>query len=87
MTVMQKDIPEVIVDVNERLASKGKPLGLDLMVEPRDYRIEDDWLYLCVTTSQEGIRPFDFAEVLGDVERELRRDGVDKVLLVPTLAD
>lgn len=85
MIVTQQDIPKLIADVNELLVVMGEPFGLNLKVEPLDYKVEDEWLYLCVRPTQVGIRPYDYAEALGNVEKELRRRRIEQVLLVPVL--
>lgn len=87
MIVTHHDIPRVIADVNALLVTKGKRFGLTLKVEPLNYKVEDDWLYLCVRPSQEGIRPYDYAEVLEEVEKELRRNGIEQVLLLPIIEE
>ncbi|MCX7020554.1 MAG: hypothetical protein WCK47_15290 [bacterium] len=60
---------------------------MDLQVEDRDYRLEDDWLYVCVYPVTKGIRPYDYAEILAETEKELRAEGIDNVLIVPTRED
>ena len=53
-----------------------------------EVREEDEWVYFVVSPDREGVSAFDYAGVLSDVEAVLRRDEhVEKVLLVPALAD
>ncbi len=85
--VTEKDIPAIVQDVQRRLAEKGRERGLALELKAQDYRLEDNWLYLCVIPAQESVRPFDYAEILSEIEAELRQEGFDNVLLVPTLAE
>jgi hypothetical protein len=85
--VTELDIPKILKTVREELERKGRERALELRLEERDYRLEDDWLYLCVTPANQGIRPFEYAEILGEIEKDLREQGNDNVLLVPSLAD
>jgi hypothetical protein len=85
--ITENDIPQVVQDVKDRLSRKSLERHLPLELEDRDYHLEDDWLLLSVTPTQEGVHPFLYAELLGEIEAELRKDGVDNVLLVPTLPD
>jgi len=76
-------IQETIDKINERLTQLGQQRNVKLHVENEGTKFEDDWLYVCVETDTENVRVSDFAEVLSEIERELRQNGVDNVLLVP----
>ncbi len=80
-------IPQILEKIRIRLAQRGHEQGLDLRVEDRDYKLEEDWLYVCVYPAGGGIRPYDYAEILSDIERELRDEDADNVLIVPTIPD
>lgn len=63
---------------------KGLPFALKVSSE---YVWQEDWLYLIVTPDKEGVRAYDYAKALTDVENKLRREEhVEGVLLVPALA-
>jgi hypothetical protein len=49
--------------------------------------IDDDWLYVVVVPKQAGVRASDHAELMSQIERRLRADGDERVLLVPALED
>ncbi len=85
--VTQGEIPKIIETVKEQLKKAEHDRGIHLQLSPHDYRIEDDWLYLCVTPSREGVRASDHAELMAEIEKQLREQGNDNVLLVPTLDD
>ena len=85
MTTTTSDIPKILDSVRG-LLSKGERRGVPLKIE-EDYQLEDDWLYLCVTPTKKGVRALDYAEVLGEIEDDLRKEGYDRVLLVPTLSE
>lgn len=85
--ITHSEIPAVIKDIENRLIAKGRERKIILKVEDQDYHLEDDWLYVTVAPDQKGIRPYDYAELLGEVEKELRSEGIDNVLLVPVIPD
>ena len=61
-------------------------LGFTLKVL-RDYTQQEGWLYLAVVPDKGGIRVYDYAKALTDVENKLRREEhVEHVLLLPDLA-
>ena len=80
----QAQIPGIIKEVQERLADAARG-GVDLKVAGE--KLEDDWLYVVVTPAKPGVRASDHARLMSDIERELRQQGNDHVLLVPTLED
>jgi hypothetical protein len=74
-----------IVDhVRKRLA-EGERDGIYLKVCGE--KLDDDWFYIVVVPSREGVRASDYANFMSKVERELRAAGHDNVLLVPALED
>ncbi|HZL36164.1 MAG TPA: hypothetical protein VFC78_12680 [Tepidisphaeraceae bacterium] len=50
-------------------------------------RLDDDWLSIMVVPSRPGVRALDYATLMSKIERELREQGDDNVLLVPALED
>jgi hypothetical protein len=82
----REKIDQVVERVAGRLATLGKGRGAELHVENEGTTFDDDWLYVCVESNTDGIRVSDFAEILSEIESELRHDGVNNVLLVPSRA-
>jgi len=85
--ISQTQIPDVIKKIHKLVSAEGRKRGMNLKVEKRDYRLEDDWLYVCVYPTTKGIRPYEYAEILAKTEKELRSEGIDNVLIVPTRED
>jgi hypothetical protein len=74
-----------IVDkVRQRLV-EGEREGIHLRIDGE--KLDDDWLYIVVVPSRPGVRASEYANFMARVERELRTQGDDKVLLVPALQD
>jgi hypothetical protein len=88
MTLLTDDQVHAIVnDIQERLNTKKLFRGVALHVPEGGYRQDDDWLVVVVAPEKPGIRAYDYVEVLGEVERELKESGVRNVILVPEMAD
>jgi hypothetical protein len=95
MTVSRKhtnsNVSEILRKVREQIAVQDPDQRLDLEVGDDDFRIDHDedgdWIYICVTPRKTGIRPYDYAEMLGKIEKNLNKQGHENVLLVPTLAE
>lgn len=82
-----QQIHDVVSRVQERLTALGRPTGADLRVDEEGTYVEDGWLYVSVGTPRTSIRVSDYAEVLSEIEKELRADSVRNVLLVPARGD
>ncbi|RPI63316.1 MAG: hypothetical protein EHM48_02690 [Planctomycetaceae bacterium] len=82
------EIEELRKHVQELLNMQVRQTGLAFTLKVLDeYIQQEDWLYLVVIPDQQGVRAYDYAKVLTDVENKLRRDEhVEGVLLVPALA-
>jgi hypothetical protein len=74
-----------IVDRVRRRLIDAEPDGVFLKVAGE--RIEDDWRYIVVVPSRPGVRASDHARLMSQIERELRAQGEENVLLVPALQD
>jgi hypothetical protein len=83
----QEKLPEIVKYVQERLEQNFREGGVRLQVVETDFKIEDDWLYVCVTPAQPGVRASDHAELMSRIEKELSESGIENVLLVPTMAE
>lgn len=82
-----EQVPEILVDVQKRLQEAALSSGVHLSVSEQDSRLEDDWLYVCVTPNEKGERASDYAELMSDIEKDLRKKGAEHVFLVPAIAE
>jgi hypothetical protein len=74
-----------IVDKVRRRLIDGEREGVYLKVTGE--KLDDDWLYIVVVPSKPGVRASEYANFMSKIERELRTQGNDNVLLVPALDD
>jgi len=79
-----QQVSEIVDKVRTRLKDAESD-GVYLKVV--DERLDDDWLYIVVAPTRPGVRASDHARLMSRVERELRQQGDDKVLLVPAIED
>lgn len=78
------DITDIITRIEQRLR-EAEHKGIHLKVAGQ--KLEDDWLYVTVVPSQPGVRASDHANLMAQIERELREQGAEQVLLVPAMED
>ena len=76
--------PAIVNKVRQRL-KEAELEGVFLQVNGD--KLDDDWLYIVVVPTRQGVRASEYANYMASVERELRQQGDDKVLLVPALQD
>ena len=79
-----QQVTDIVDKVKKRL-SEAEQAGIYLKVS--DQQLDDDWLYIVVVPSKSGVRASKHASFMSKIERELRADGDDNVLLVPALTD
>lgn len=79
-----QDVDQIIKKVEARLREE-EANGVHLKVESQ--KLDDDWLYIVVVPTKPGMRASEYARFMSKVERELREQGTDQVLLVPALED
>jgi hypothetical protein len=79
-----QQVGDIVAKVRQRLADAERT-GIYLMVVGE--KLDDDWLYITVVPSRPGVRASDHATFMSKLERELREQGDDNVLLVPALDD
>jgi len=83
----QSQIDAIIRDVQSRLVSSQKLTGVDLQVPPGGYLEDGGWLNIVVTPVNPGVRAHQYVEALSSIERALRANGIQQVLLVPAISD
>jgi len=83
----QGEIDSVLRDVQARLDARRLSMGLALHVPKDGYLQDEDWLSVIVEPDAPGMRAYDYVDALGDIEQELRKSGVDHLVLVPAIAD
>jgi len=86
-TMTDQEVNSLLGAIQRRLDAKRISTGIPLVVTKDGYRQEDEWLYVEVSPAQNGIRAYDYVKTLGEVEKELREEGIDHVLLVPVLTE
>lgn len=84
MPTTQQEAMDIVNKVKQRLADAERD-GIHLKVSGE--KLNDDWLYIVVVPSRPGVRASEYANYMSKVERELREQGEDNVLLVPALED
>ena len=84
----QQEIEQLKEHVQALLDSyvSQEQLGFTLKVL-QEYTQQEGWLHLAVVPDKGGVRAYEYAKALTDVENKLRREEhVEHVLLLPTLA-
>ena len=79
-----EQVTGIVEKVRNRLAGAERD-GIHLKVSGE--KLDDDWLSIVVVPSRPGVRALDYADLMSRIERELREQGDDNVLLVPALED
>ena len=75
---------EVVARVRQLLA-EAEPTGVHLALS--GYRFDDQWLYLVVSPTHPGERASQHAHRMTTIERTLRGEGYNQVLLVPAVPE
>lgn len=83
----QSDVPKIIDDIERRLTNAAIDRRIHLTVLREESKLDDDWLYVCLTPTQSGESAADHAELMSEIEKELREEGIDNVIIIPALAD
>jgi hypothetical protein len=79
-----QEIDPIVKKIEQQLA-QADARGIHLKVSGS--KLDDDWLYVVVVPNGKGVRASDHAELMSQIERKLRADGDERVLLVPALDD
>lgn len=77
-----QQVSDIVDKVRQRLADAERD-GIYLKVVSES--LDDGWLYVVVVPTKPGGHASDHARLMSQIERELRQQGDDKVLLVPAL--
>ena len=80
-------IDNILKDIQDRLDRKQSSSQVALKVDAESSRCEDDWLYVVVTPTKNGVRAYDYVKMLDEVEKDLRASHIENVLLVPAIED
>jgi len=87
MMIAESDVKTVVEKIERKLEALRVAKGISLGVVPHDYRVDDEWLCVIVVPTEPGVRGSDYADSLSQVEKELRAEGIDHVLLLPEVHD
>ena len=79
-----EEVADIVAKVEQRLA-EARQNGIHLRVSGN--RLDDDWLYVVIEPARAGVRASDHARLMSQIERELRAQGDERVLLVPALEE
>ena len=79
-----QQVPDIVAQVTRRLAEAERE-GIHLKVTGQ--KLDDEWLYIAIEPSRAGVRASDHAALMSRIERELRSQGNQNVLLVPALEE
>jgi hypothetical protein len=79
-----EQVTSIVDKVRTRLAS-GECDGVHL--KGAGEKLDDDWLSIVIVPGRPGVRALDHATLMSRIERELREQDDDNVLLVPALED
>ena len=80
----EADVSEIVRRAGAMFADAERE-GVYLRLTGRLF--SDGWLYLVAELSRPGGRASDHARFMTRVERQLRQDGYDQVLLVPSIPE
>ena len=78
------EVSGIVDKVRTRLAEAERE-GVRLRVTGQT--LDDDWLYVAVEPSEPGVRASDHARLMSRIERQLRAEGDNHVVLVPALEE
>ena len=83
----KREVNQILKQVQAHLDAKRDATGIALAVPKGGYHADDGWLTIIVSPAAKGIRAYDYVEALSDVEKELREEGLEQIVLVPAMAD
>ncbi|HEY3242486.1 MAG TPA: hypothetical protein VGM03_03965 [Phycisphaerae bacterium] len=81
---MIQEQEEIVAELRKRL-NAAELRSYDFEVFESGIRREEDWWFIPVSARGEGVRPFDYAPKLSDIEEAFEAEGI-KVLLIPAEA-
>jgi hypothetical protein len=80
------DVEQLKQRVQGLLNEESERLGFGLPIHEH-YLHEDEWLYFVVLPDRDDARLYEYANALSNVEMKLREEGIENVLLVPSLPE
>lgn len=83
----ENQISGIVEKVKARLSELSSERHVGLALLEKNYRLEDDWLYLVITPTRPGDRASDYADLMSTIKSELRKEDIENVLLVPAVED
>lgn len=83
----QDQVPRIIDELQKRLEEASKRRPVHLKVRAEESNLEDEWLYVCVAPTVDGERASDYANLMAEIEKGLRAEGSENVLLGPIVND
>jgi streptomycin 6-kinase len=82
MHITEKLVSTVVNRVRRKLNVLRETKGISLQVLDRDYHLEDGWLCILVI-AQCGIRATEYANIVCNLEKTLRAENFENVLIMP----
>lgn len=80
-------IPGIINFIRTHLTTLASVKPVHLAVNEGEWQLDDEWLYVHVRPTRTGERASDYADAMMEVERDLRANGIENVLLVPVRSE
>jgi len=74
-----------INDMVEKYLKPHQPQEYKLVIVPEATRKDDDWWYVVVQPSRDGVRSYDYASRLAEAEADIQDTEHKNVLLVAAL--
>lgn len=84
MPTTQQEVAAIVSKVKNRLKEAERE---NVFLKVDREKLDDEWLYIVVVPSRAGVRASDYANYMSKIERELRAEGDENVLLIPALVD
>ena len=85
--ITEEQVPSIINDIRRRLEQAAQHNNVHLSVRIEESKLDDEWLYVCVEPLRPGERASEHADLMAQIEKELREEGIENVILVPVIPD
>ena len=84
--IIESEIPAIIKRVQASLdRHRDLEHGIDLRIPEDGWRLDGRWLYITVEPMNPAFSAYHYSETLGLVEKEVRGDPVEDLMLVPNM--